>query len=150
MGKPMGRPTSSLVGQKFGSLTVIERAKNPNNRQTKWLCRCEECGGTYIAYGLNLKSGRITSCGCNRLENNLGQTSANIDYLRKNESDPYQNLANAIVAVAADDYREALEDGDEKLIGRLERFFYSGWYKTLTNVNADVLIGMLRKERVRA
>lgn len=142
----MGRPTSSLVGQRFGSLTVIERAENPDNRQAKWLCRCEECGGTYIAYGLNLKSCRITSCGCKRLESNLGQTSASIDYLRKNVSDPYQNLANAIVAVAVDDYRVVLE---EKLMARLERFFHLGWYKTLTNVNADILIGMLQKERCR-
>lgn len=112
----MGRPTNSLVGQRFGSLTVIERAENTNDRQTKWLCRCD-CGETYVAYGLNLKAGRTTSCGCKRAEmdkEQMRQTSVSLDRLRKDASDPYQNLANAIVAVAADDYRDALKDGNKK------------------------------------
>ncbi len=144
----MGRPINSLVGQRFGSLTVIERAENPNNRQTKWLCRCD-CGETYVAYGPNLKSGRITSCGCKRTEIDREQerrASISLDRLRKDASDPYQNLANAIVAVAVDDYRDVLKDGNKKLLTSLEEFFYSSWYKTLTKVDPDALLSMLRRE----
>jgi len=61
-------------------------------------------------------------------------------------SDPYQNLANAIVAVAADDYRNALKDNNKKQIASLEKFFHSSWYKMLTNLNPDSLLDMLRRE----
>ena len=144
----MGRPAKSLVGQRFGSLTVIKRAENHNDRQTKWLCQCD-CGETYIAYGLNLKAGRTTSCGCKQAEmdkEQLRQPSLSLGRLTKDPFDPYQNLANAIVAVAADDYRDALTGGDKKLMASLEKFFHSAWYKTLTNVDPDALLGMLHRE----
>lgn len=145
----MGRPINSLVGQRFGMLEVIEQAESAENRQTRWLCRCD-CGRTYIAYGLNLKANRTTSCGkCTKEEmdkEQMRQTSASLDRLRKDNADPYQNLANAIVAVAADDYRTALQDGNSQLMSSLERFFHSGWYKTLTRLNPDTLLGALRKE----
>jgi hypothetical protein len=64
----------------------------------------------------------------------------------KGASDPYQNLANAIVAVAVDDYRKALKDDDEQLIKSLERFFYSEWYEVLTNVPSDKLLSYLNRE----
>lgn len=146
----MGRPTNSLIGQQFGRLTVIERAENTENRQTKWLCQCE-CGNTCVAYGLNLKAGRKVSCGeCTKEDmdkEQMRQTSVSLDRLRKDDADPYQNLANAIVAVAADDYRLALQDGNSKLMTNLERFFHSGWYKTLTSLNPDALMRILRKEQ---
>ena len=144
----MGRPTNSLAGQRFGRLTVIERAENPNDRHTKWLCRCD-CGENYVAYGINLKAGRTTSCGCKRTEMGKGQmrqAPMSLDRLHRDASDPYQNLANAIVAVAADDYRDALKDGNEKLLASLEKFFHSSWYKTLTNVDSDTLLDMLHRE----
>ncbi len=51
-----------LTGQKFGRLTVIERASNQGT-QTMWLCICK-CGKQSIAASGHLKSGRIKSCGC--------------------------------------------------------------------------------------
>lgn len=144
----MGGPTNSLIGQRFGRLTVIERAENHNDRNAKWLCRCD-CGETCVAYGINLKAGRTISCGCNGAEMDsvqIRQTSLSLSRLRNSPSDPYQNLANAIVAVAADDYRDAIKDGNRKLITSLERFFHSSWYKALTSIDPDVLLGMLRRE----
>lgn len=145
----MGRPINSLVGQRFGMLKVIEQAESAENRQTRWLCQCD-CGRTYVAYGVNLKANRTVSCGqCTKEEmgkEQMRQTSASLDRLRKDNADPYQNLANAIVAVAADDYRTALQDGNDKLKSSLERFFHSGWYKTLTKLNPDTLLGALHKE----
>ena len=60
--------------------------------------------------------------------------------------DPYQELANAIVMQAVKDYR--LHD-DEQELARIERFFRSDWFSVLTNVNPEILITKLRKEKVR-
>ena len=68
--------------------------------------------------------------------------------------DPYQELANAIVVRAADDYwgalrklkynpnhRIALETAEE-----CERFFRSQWYEALTTVDGEMLMRKLRQE----
>ena len=64
--------------------------------------------------------------------------------------DPYSDLAGAIVAVAADDYRRALKDGDDDEVEELERFFRSDWYEILTDLDQERLICMLREEFVCA
>jgi len=58
---------------------------------------------------------------------------------------PYEELANAIVLQAVKDYR--LHD-DEQELASIERFFRSGWFGILTNVNPEMLIAKLRKEKV--
>lgn len=45
------------------------------------------------------------------------------------------------------DYRSALRNEDEGLLKSLELFFHSEWYRILTDVDADRLLGMLRRER---
>ena len=60
-------------------------------------------------------------------------------------SDPYENLANAIILQAVKDYR--LHD-DEKELASIERFFRSGWFSVLTSINPEMLISKLRKEKV--
>jgi hypothetical protein len=59
---------------------------------------------------------------------------------------PYENLVNAIVMQAVKDYR--LHD-DEKALAKIERFFRSGWFGVLTNIDPEMLITKLRKEKVR-
>ena len=66
-------------------------------------------------------------------------------------ADPYENLANAIVAQAARDYLAALKKNpgnrtamDDAM--RLEKFFHSGWYGVLTSVDPDYLIRKLREK----
>lgn len=55
-----------LTGQRFGRLTVLERAPNRSNR-VHWLCRCE-CGNkSEVAAGC-LRSGNTKSCGCLDIE----------------------------------------------------------------------------------
>lgn len=51
-----------LTGQKFGRLTVIERAPNKNGR-TAWVCKCN-CGNEKIVISKSLKDGNTKSCGC--------------------------------------------------------------------------------------
>lgn len=56
------------TGQKFGRLTVIERAEN-KGLKVAWLCKCD-CGNTCVVQAHVLKSGGTKSCGCLKAENN--------------------------------------------------------------------------------
>lgn len=70
-------------------------------------------------------------------------------------ADFYENLANAIILQAVKDYKKALHRLDNNPRNqdamhekeRLERFFHSPWYETLTDLDADRLIEGV-KERV--
>ena len=67
---------------------------------------------------------------------------------------PYEELANAIVVQAAEDYQTALRQlrqnpsyGEAlRVKDEVERFFRSKWYTALTTVDGEWLIAMLRKE----
>lgn len=67
---------------------------------------------------------------------------------------PYVELANAIVICAANDYRKALKAYNRNPNNKFaksemedcERFFRSAWYKTLTDVDGELLIRKLRQE----
>lgn len=56
-----------LTGQKFGRLTVINRAENVvlpcGQQKTRWLCHCD-CGNEIIVISDGLKRGHTRSCGC--------------------------------------------------------------------------------------
>jgi hypothetical protein len=56
-----------LRGQKFGQLTVLERAEDalePTGRKrTMWQCHCV-CGNSVIVPATHLSGGNIKSCGC--------------------------------------------------------------------------------------
>ena len=54
-------PLINLAGKKFGKLTVLRRADGPG--APRWVCRCE-CGNPKTVRGNHLRSGAITSCGC--------------------------------------------------------------------------------------
>lgn len=146
----MGK-AEDLTGCIFGDgmIKVLRRAENKNDRNSRWVCQCE-CGNTFIEYGLNLKARKRKSCGCLRKnemsEIEMRQPAESLHYLQQNSGDPWQNLANAIVAVAADDYREALKVGNHKAMKKLDKFFHSDWYHTLTNIDGDVLLRLLHRE----
>lgn len=71
---------------------------------------------------------------------------------------PYQALANAIVELAVKDYKTALKyyyrhptkQEYEDEVASLERFFRSGWYEMLTDLDGECLMNgvraMVRKE----
>ena len=75
--------------------------------------------------------------------------------MKKPELDPYQELANAIIVMAAKDYRYALRiqrrNPDSKAaqikIDEIERFFRSEWYQVLINIDGEMLIKKLREEQ---
>lgn len=74
--------------------------------------------------------------------------------VNKQAGDPYENLANAVIAQAAEDYRRLLKRAkknpahrealDEAL--QIKRFFRSGWYQRLTNMDGEFLIRKLRED----
>lgn len=52
-----------LTGQKFGRLTVIDRASINKHGKPAWNCICD-CGMSAVVLGRNLKGGYTRSCGC--------------------------------------------------------------------------------------
>lgn len=68
--------------------------------------------------------------------------------------DPYEKLANAIVLQAAKDYRTALKrvarhPKDRDVLAaknECERFFRSGWFGILTEIDSEMLMRKLHME----
>lgn len=53
-----------LIGQRFGSLTVVEYVGGKDRKSyNSWLCKCD-CGETMVVTASRLKYGTIKSCGC--------------------------------------------------------------------------------------
>lgn len=55
-----------LEGQRFGKLIALSPASvvlNSGKKAYRWNCACD-CGGERLVLGANLKSGKITNCGC--------------------------------------------------------------------------------------
>lgn len=67
-----------LTGQKFGRLTVIERAEN-KGKHTYWKCRCD-CGNDCVINSSNLIHGLTKSCGCLWQESVSSHGIAKLDY----------------------------------------------------------------------
>ncbi len=70
-------------------------------------------------------------------------------------TDPFENLANAIIIQAVKDYREARKklrkrpkNEDAKLMVQdCEAFFRSEWFTALTKIDGEMLIRKLREEK---
>lgn len=60
-------PIKNEIGNTYGYLTVIERAKNNKDGRAQWLCQCK-CGNTVVVLGKHLRSGNTKSCGCYQKE----------------------------------------------------------------------------------
>ena len=65
-----------------------------------------------------------------------------MDYLYKEN---YEKLARAIIYQAVRDYRNSCSYQTRCSI---ERFFHSEWFMVLTNLDGEMLIQRLRKERL--
>ena len=69
-------------------------------------------------------------------------------------TEPYQDLANAIILMAVKDYRDALKKLKKRpeygpaqdMKNEVERFFRSDWYRELTSVDGNILIKKLKSE----
>ena len=115
----MPRKRLDLTGKRFGRLTVLAPAEDKR-----------------------LPSGEASSPWRRRDE----APSESAQRVHEQSADPFTDLANAIVACAADDYRTALKEGDKRSLASLERFFHSRWYALLTGLDPDRLISRLKAE----
>lgn len=59
----MPRKAKDLTGERFGRLTVIQRAGSYRDRHSTWLVKCD-CGNEKIVAYNALTSGDTRSCGC--------------------------------------------------------------------------------------
>jgi hypothetical protein len=55
------------IGARYGRLTVVEFADYDKRGNQKWLMQCD-CGEQRISYAFGVKAGRISSCGCMRVD----------------------------------------------------------------------------------
>lgn len=62
----IGKLAKNEIGNRYGSLKVIERADSDNG-YARFVCKCD-CGKTIIARGSDLRSGNTKSCGCSKGE----------------------------------------------------------------------------------
>ena len=90
-----------LSGQRFGKLTVINRAPNHRGR-TMWNCICD-CGNKSIISACHLRSGHSTSCGCYKAEN-----MSSLFSIHKMTNTPlyrmYRNMLNRCYYKGSDHY----------------------------------------------
>lgn len=68
-----------LIGQKFGRVLVVSKAKNRNGK-VYWSCYCD-CGKRFETLTSSLTCGKTTSCGCYRHEREI---EANIKHGKRN------------------------------------------------------------------
>ena len=78
------RKYPSLVGQRFGKLTVIAQAESSPSGRSKWLCRCD-CGNESIVFGNNLRRGTTVSCGCKHYRDLAGQRIGRLIVLERSD-----------------------------------------------------------------
>lgn len=53
----------NLIGQRFGSWTIIAAYPRQHRQRRRWLCRCD-CGTERAVERTNLQAGKTKSCGC--------------------------------------------------------------------------------------
>lgn len=61
------RSKPSLVGERFGRLSVLVDSGQRRDHRVLWTCRCD-CGAITLATTRSLRSGSKVSCGCYRQE----------------------------------------------------------------------------------
>ena len=78
------REWPSLIGQKFGMLTVIGQAPSTEKGHRRWICKCD-CGTEKVVLGSNLKRGTTVSCGCKHANDLTGQKIGKLTVLERSD-----------------------------------------------------------------
>ena len=65
-----GQNLKNLLGQRFGTLTVVKRMGSNAQHEAMWECQCD-CGNTIIVSGHHLRDGHTKSCGCQKSQGEL-------------------------------------------------------------------------------
>ena len=94
--KSKSKKGTRLVGQRFGLLTVVEKAEETQNNYLLWRCACD-CGGEILANTKQLSRGTISNCGCIPkttqrkgpiAEDLTGQIFGDLTVIKKMEKEP--------------------------------------------------------------
>ncbi len=85
-----GRKAIDLTGQNFGRWNVLSRVENDKNGNAVWKCQCG-CEKMTIknVVGVYLRSGRSTSCGCNKYLNLIDHKFTRWTVLKQAGSDKH-------------------------------------------------------------
>ena len=99
--KLISKRFEDLTGKRFNNLTVVERLDNriretDGRKVVQWKCLCD-CGNYTIVEPYNLKSGHVTSCGCNRKGHFIkrqddlfiGQTFGYLTVIKRHDNDDF-------------------------------------------------------------
>ena len=78
------REWPSLIGQRFGMLTVTGQASSTSSGNRRWICQCD-CGTQKIVAGSNLKRGTTVSCGCKHRNDLTGQKIGRLTVLERSD-----------------------------------------------------------------
>ena len=76
-----------LTGQKFNMLTVIEYSHKAKGNHSMWKCKCD-CGNITVVDSYYLKSGKIKSCGCIKVNDITGQRFGRYTVIRREKRLP--------------------------------------------------------------
>jgi hypothetical protein len=63
----MGPPPVVVPGERYGHLLVVALESKRKRRYRQYACRCA-CGRGTVVTSSDLRHGRVTSCGCARIE----------------------------------------------------------------------------------
>lgn len=86
-----------IQGQKFGRLTVIEKAGPSDNHGILWRCKCD-CGNICEVRSNYLRNGQTRSCGCLRSEAStakairMGELNVKHGQCRRGQKNPLFNV----------------------------------------------------------
>lgn len=109
-----------LIGKRFGKLTVIAEDLDNNTTLHKVICRCE-CGREKSVAIRDLKNGRITSCGCDKVSS------------RKHENNVESRYSDKL---------EAFRQGDLSAVETLAEWVYIWTRNVLPNVIKETTVCM--------
>lgn len=122
-----GHGLIDLTGERFGNLTVIERAddyiyvdKNGLHATPQWKCKCD-CGNTKVVQGGNLRNKNTTSCGCQRIMSKSEEQIEeflnlhNIKHMREYQYDDLKSKRGGYLR-----FDFAILDGNENVLALLE------------------------------
>ncbi len=129
-----------LTGRKFGSLTVIARARSDKHDNPRWICECE-CGERIEVYGFYLRAGKKRSCGCviPEPEDEFGPLSkaAFFNFLDEGgDPDRFLRCARTLRGIESDDIRDVKITGesiDARVTKESIALFLSGFPPAKTN-----------------
>lgn len=72
-----------LIGNRYGILTVVEKAGTNKWGNVEWLCKCD-CGNETVIPGGNLARGNTKSCGCLKSKDLTAQRFGKLTVIKEN------------------------------------------------------------------